>query len=420
MCVVLGLEKVRESRFCTRQILLVAAVWLATRGMMVSELGYWRRGTKVNYEDVFVYQSWASRIMSTHSLPGEPAWQYPPGAIVAFLIPRQFGGNYGAAFVAMILLADIITTVALVVLCMRSGSRLVAVWYWLLGLAALGEVPLVRFDVLPTCFAVVALALATTSPRRFGVIVGVGTAVKAWPVLALLALLERRRAGVAAAFAAATFLVFIAASWLTLDGTFGFLHHQSGRGLELEAVAGTPWYIRQAITGRQTYWIGRNGSLEILSPKADDVAQVLHFALFVLAIAVIAWWIQWLRTRPNDLAMGLDAVFTAVLLFVVVSEVLSPQYMIWLIGMGAVAIASPGTRVRRPVATVAIAMLLTRALMATFGELTSNGANGAYLVTLRNIALVYAAVDASLIMWRALHEDHVGCAPHDVDSTLSA
>ena len=44
---------------------LVAFMWLLTRLMMLAELGYWRTGTHVNYEDVNVFQSWAARIALT-------------------------------------------------------------------------------------------------------------------------------------------------------------------------------------------------------------------------------------------------------------------------------------------------------------------------------------------------------------------
>lgn len=403
------------SRSLTRPVVLVAAAWIVTRALMLSELGYWRKGTTVSYQDVNVFHDWASRIVSTHSLPAEPSWQYPPGAVIAFLIPRLFGDGYRGAFVGMILVADLITTIALVVLATRSGNRLDGVWLWILGLAVLGALPLLRFDVLPTCIAVVALVLASSSARRFGVIVGVGVAVKVWPVLALLAALERRRARIATAAAAATTVAFLAASWLTLDNSFGFLHHQSGRGLELEAVAATPWYLRQAITGHQVYWIARNGSLEIDSSKADLLANILHVGLFVLAAAVVAWWIVWLRRRPADVTVGRDAVFTAVLLFMVVSEVLSPQYLVWLIGIGAVAITSPATRMRRPVAFVAVAVLLTRAEIGSFGDLVSNGSNGAYLLAFRNVVLLAAAVDAARIMWRAATEAQPGFGVRDTD-----
>jgi hypothetical protein len=66
---------VHTSRSVTRPVILVAAAWIVTRALMLSELGYWRKGTTVSYQDVNVFHDWASRIVSTHSLPAEPSWQ---------------------------------------------------------------------------------------------------------------------------------------------------------------------------------------------------------------------------------------------------------------------------------------------------------------------------------------------------------
>ena len=49
--------------------------------------------------------------------------------------------------------------------------------------------------------------------------------------------------------------------------------------------------------------------------------------------------------RPSTLA---DAAFTAVLLFTTTSRVISPQYLLWLVGLGAVAWSSAAARWRSP------------------------------------------------------------------------
>jgi Glycosyltransferase family 87 len=403
-----GIVKMFDGR--ARYLWAAAMTWILTRALMVSELGYLRAGTKIEYQDVNVFQNWADRIFSTRLVPGEPAWQYPAGAVLVFLVPRVAPGHYGAAFVSLILVADAMTTVALVVLGRRYGTAAGA-WLWLLVLPMLGTLPLLRFDVIPTCIAVVALALAATAgARRFGFVVGVGAAVKAWPVLLLLAVSNRRNGRTSTIVAAVTTAIIAAVGWLALPNSLDFLIHQGGRGLELEAVAATPWYLRQAITGQAVQWVGRNGSLEIVSPKADLLSHGLVGGMLLVGVALIIWWIKWTRGMAEGadevgrVEVGRDMAFTAVLLFVVVSEVLSPQYLIWLVGMGAVAIASPRCRVRRPVAAVVVAVIVTRALLATWGDLVSNGSSGAYLLCIRNGILVFAAVDAAVTMFRVLSD----------------
>ena len=401
-------------------LVAMAIGWLATRTLMIYELGYFRHGIPVKYQDVEVYQSWANRIVETHQLPGEAAWQYPPGAAVVFLLPRLIPSHYGAAFVGLVLIADAIAALVLVSLSRRGGSAQ-GVWLWLLAIPVLGTLPLLRFDTIPTCIAVVALALVSARSRNFrsGLLVGLGIAVKIWPVLVLLAVRTRRGARSAVLAAAATVAAFLVVSWLVLGDALGFLGNHRGRGLELEAVAATPWYLRQALTGHAVDWAGRNGSVEIVSAKADLIARVLLVAMFGLAIALVIWWLRWTR-RPTRSGpdVGRDAVFTAALLFVVLSEVLSPQYVIWLVGLGAVAVASPSCRVRRPVWITAVGVVLTAALVVHWGDLVHNGTVGAYLLSMRNMVLLVAALDAALTMWRALREARVETPAADVGSPV--
>ena len=389
-----------------RHLFAVAIVWVLTRASMLSELGYLRylrAGAVVSWQDVNSYRNWSDLLAQTQ-LPNDPAWQYPPGAALFFFLPRLVTGHYQLAFIALILIFDLVATAALIFMSRREGTS-TGTWIWLLAIPALGGLPLLRFDVLPTAISLAALAMTAGErprDRLFGAVVGVGIAVKAWPVLLLLSVPTVRRAWAAGLAATATVIATIVLTWATLGATgLAFINHHAARGLELEAVAATPWYVLQAVTGRAVNSVYRNGCYEIASPEADLVAKVLLFAMVLLAAALAAWWLAWQRSdAPKSAAVGRDAVFTAVLLYVVVSEVLSAQYVIWLVGLGAVAVTSPTCRVRRPVAAVLVAVLLTRVLLKNWDDLLSNGADGAYLLTFRNLVLVAGAIDAALTMWR--------------------
>lgn len=400
-----------------------AAVWLASRGMMISDLGYGRPGAVVQHQDLNVFQAWADSIARTGRLPTDEAWQYPPGAAFLFLLPR-IAFNYKPMFMAMLVVADAAATMALGRMAIRSGRR-EGMWLWLLAVPVLGSISLIRFDMIPTALNIITFAVAS-SPVAFGAVAGVAAMVKVWPAALLVAPGEprsQRRAFVAAA-AAATGIALVAQ--IMFGNAMSFLANQSGRGLELEAIAATPWYVRQAVRGTPVTWAAGHGALEINTPLADTIANVLLAGLVVLAAACVAWMVvryRLVRAGRADLAersLGADAAFTAVLLFVVVYEVLSPQYVLWLIGLGAVAITSPGCRVRRPVVAVTVAVLLTRALLANWGDLVSGGINGAWLLVMRNIALVVAAVDAAITMIRVLRPSAPDAAAPAANATVLA
>ena len=99
------------------------------------------------------------------------------------------------------------------------------------------------------------------------------------------------------------------------------------------------------------------GSVEFLGPYVPLVSA-LAMALTALAFG---WLLLWrLRSRgplhPSTLA---DAAFTAVLLFTTTSRVISPQYLLWLVGLAAVCLAFRRSPMARPAQLVLVATGVT-------------------------------------------------------------
>jgi hypothetical protein len=88
-----------------------------------------------------------------------------------------------------------------------------------------------------------------------------------------------------------------------------------------------------------------------------------------------------------------DAALCAVLLFVVTSRVISPQYMIWLIGLSAVCVTMRATS-QRPVVVLLLAAtaVSTLAYPLAYGHLTEGTLYGCLLMVVRNGLLLTAAL----------------------------
>jgi hypothetical protein len=367
-------------------------VWVATRALIVADVGFWDHAHRLHLQDVGNYQVWSNHLTDAGSFPSGEAWQYPPGAGLVMLLPRVGFGSYADSFVALMLIADIAGLVLLAVLGRRSGN-FTGVWVWLLGMPLLGSLPVLRFDLVPTVLVIGALVAIHRRPAWFGALAGLGAAIKAWPLVLLFGEWDRRRLGRAALVAFAAIAVVFLGSALAFGDPFTFVRGQGDRGLQEEAVATAPWQVWQIVSGNPPPRAVASGSWQIDSGSAEALAGVLEWLSLAVLAAAGAWW--WARARAiregrTDLAsaaVSRDFVFTVVLLVVVTSRVLSTQYMIWLLGLAAVVLSAGTPRLARPAWLIVAATILTTSV---FGSPENT--------LIRNLILVGATADACAAM----------------------
>ena len=144
----------------------------------------------------------------------------------------------------------------------------------------------VRFDVVPTLFAVVAILLVAR-PVAPGVAAALGLTVKLWPALMLFVLPRRALPRTLAAFAVIA-AALVAAFALLTDDSLSFLANQQARGLQVESVGALPYELFSLIGGDVAFGL-KYGSIQVLMSGAETVGlalTVLGLALF----ALLGWW----------------------------------------------------------------------------------------------------------------------------------
>ncbi|MFG2311723.1 glycosyltransferase 87 family protein [Streptomyces sp. NPDC048566] len=383
--------------------LALAAAWLATRAGMLWLLAHDQhrllgRGG-VSREVGRLYFHWYG-VLSHGAFPaGDRLWQYPPGAGPVLLAPALLPWlTYSTAFVALTLVADLVIAGALVRAGLRSGRSLRGALLWVLGLPLLLHVPLARYDVQVTAFAVLCLLAQARLPRTGGALAALGALVKVWPALALVGTPRGRTtrdAWTSAAVAGAALLALLAT---VFRDPFDFLRQQGGRGVQIESLGGTVLGL-----ARHAGWPGRAryqyGAMEFVGPYVGSVAA-LSLALTVAAFGALLLWR--VRARRWTAATPHDAALTAVLLFTVTSRVISPQYMVWLLGLAAVCLTSRHTT-QRPVAALIVAATAVSTVVypMLYGEVIHSTWTGCLLMVGRN-GLLAAAAGLSLVrLWRS-------------------
>ncbi|MFJ3336607.1 glycosyltransferase family 87 protein [Streptomyces sp. NPDC086766] len=393
-----------RTRAPTRHPLLaLAAGWLVTRAAMLALLAHntlplLGRGA-VAREVWKLYQHWYV-VLSHGAFPAhDTLWQYPPGAGAVLLSPALLPGlTYFQAFVALTLVTDAVVTAALARAGTRPGRSLRGAGYWTLGLPLLLHIPLARYDVQVTALAVLSLLTLTRFPRTGAALAALGALVKVWPALVLLGTPPGRATRSAWGWAAVTGGVSFALFAALFRNPFAFARQQGGRGVQIESFGGTALALatHAGWPGRVRY---RYGALEF---TGQHVAAVAHLSL-ALTAAALALLVLWrLRARRRTPATPYDAALSAVLLFTVTSRVISPQYMVWLLGLAAVCLTSRATTQRPVAALVAVASAVSVVAYPTlYHEVAACTWTGCALMLTRNGLLASAAVTSFVRLWRS-------------------
>ncbi|MFE4626384.1 glycosyltransferase 87 family protein [Streptomyces mirabilis] len=385
------------------RLLPLAAAWVATRALMLWLLAHDNLSVLgsggVSREASHLYFRWYETLSHGAYPAGDRLWQYPPGAGPVLLSPGLLPGlTYLQAFVALTLLADAVIVLALARAGSRPGRSLRGAALWTLGLPLLLHIPLARYDVQVTAFAVVSLLALKRSPRVGGAFAALGALVKVWPALVLIGTPRgrtTREALTAAALTAVTLLTVLATAF---SDPFDFLRQQGGRGVQIESFGGTVLGF-----ARHAGWPGsvryQYGAMEFVGPYVQTVAT-LSLGLTAVSFALLLLWR--VRARHWTAATPYDAALAAVLMFTVTSRVISPQYMVWLLGLAAVCLTSRHTT-QRPVAALVVAATAVSSVAypALYREVIDSTWTGCSLMLIRNGLLATAAVLSFTRLWHS-------------------
>ncbi|MFI0424260.1 glycosyltransferase 87 family protein [Spongiactinospora sp. 9N601] len=386
---------ITPQRSSARAALTIIYLWLATRVLLLlMVLDVVTIFESVNVDVGGVYQNWYGVMRTTGSLPvDDPTWQYPPGAALLMIAPSLLPFGYLSGFMAILVVCDALVTYTLARLPERAG-----LWVWLAGVPLLGPVVYARYDLVVAALAVLGLVRLRRSSTGGGLLLGVATGLKLWPALALIGVPRGRVARNAVLGAAAGAAVTTLGVLAFLGRGADFLSAQRDRGVEVESVWALAFHF-----ARWAGWPGEvapnYGSMEMIGPFTAEAGRLS----LVVTAGCLLWLVYWRRrARTWTDATPADAALAAVLLFVVTSRVISPQYLVWLVGLAAVCAAARGTS-QRPVVTLVLAA--TAVTMLEFPNLfvavQESTVVGVAVLTLRNGLLVAAAVVSCVRLWRA-------------------
>ena len=316
--------------------------------------------------------------------------EYPPLALPVFVLPALGGTDYRSAFEWLMALCGGGLIAAVAVAGRRLGLGLGTLAFVALSPLAIGSVILTRFDLWPAMLAAFALAALFHDRVRLGHgLLGLAVAAKLYPGVLLpfaLAYVWRRRGRrealvCAGIFAAVVAVVFVPFLLVAPEGVAASVARQLSRPLQIESLGSALLLVGHDVFGFDVEMRSSHGSQNLAGPAASVLAVVLSVA----QVSVLAWlWVRFARARRPSAESLAAASAAALVAFVALGKVLSPQFLIWLVPLVPLA-ASLGAS-----ALLAAALVLTQLWFPyRYWELARELDPGvARLVLVRDVVLV--------------------------------
>ncbi|MBN1530656.1 MAG: DUF2029 domain-containing protein [Thermoleophilaceae bacterium] len=298
--------------------------------------------------DLFVYRTFAEPVLDGQLPYRDVFLEYPPLAAPVIALPGVLGTGEEAfrwAYAGWTLLMAAGVVVLCGALAARTGGD---VRRALLAAAAMpllcGAMIRTHFDLAPIGLTLLALLLVIAGRRSWGMaVLGLAVLTKGFPivvapvVIAWLAARYGRPAAVRdglvlAGVVAAVMAVSVAVS---PQGTVDAFTYQVDRPVQIESTPAAFLYALDALGLGEAVREASHRSDNVVHPAGDAIAAVLSAVMLavIVLLSILA------GARPRDERALVLASLGAMLAFACFGRVLSPQYLVWTVPLGALAVA---------------------------------------------------------------------------------
>lgn len=287
---------------------------------------------------------------------------YPPYSTLLFLLPRFLaGGSYPAVFVGFAFAADWVLKLCLFSIGFQQSKTVLALLPLLLYCTAIPFMRffiLQRYDLFPALICLAGIWLfCLERPFFCGVAIAIGMGLKLYAALFLTPLLILAfRQGRSRAFVSG-----VAAGWLPLAllscglPWWRFAQFQLNRGLQVESLSASVLWLGKLFGWFQVNWTCTETCYEIQGAAVTDWLPWTRVLLAgtVLASLALAVWAAYRVAKPS-LSQLAQILLLPLLAFVGFNQVLSPQYLTWVLALGVLTVFGGNLRTALGIALATI------------------------------------------------------------------
>jgi hypothetical protein len=393
-----------------KQLIILAAVFIATRiicFLLVS----------TNWTDISIYSQYAQNILGGQTPYKEFTVEYPPIALLIFVIPGLLAkilGSYRISYRLFMMIFDLG--------CLFLISGLLKHFYWseksrqfravLLYLILTGlsfQFLYDRFDIVLSFLILLSAYLAIVRKNWLGayLILWIAIFTKLFPLILipLYYMIESRNTNqhrkplvdLAVAAVAGIAFGFIVSLWL---GPWweSIISYHGGRGIQIESIYGTVAIVAGLVG--VPYKINHDfGSFNIensFTPYLVSISPFIALAAIIFGYYLVYRWISDPGYKSHSSQVIIPSMLVILLMFILGNKVLSPQYLLWLFPLAAL------TYNDSKIGTVIFICWLCAAVSTTilfpynYPDMVMQKFNGIIWLFLRNLSLLALAVFYSI------------------------
>lgn len=330
-----------ETAHTPRLAVRFAAVWALWAACRAGLVWLYLKDTEVR-GDVFYY--WAGIYGDN---PADMT-EYPHAGVWPTHVVSWISGPEVLHFVYLFMGLCILVDAAFLLLLLRGARKrpaalLAGAWWALFGLAA-GPVFMTRLDLFPALAVAACATLVVSHPRIAAAFLALATTMKLWPGVLAAGLVGRwnqrdtyaRVLWFVFSVAALCAVTVVTSGWERLRSP---LTYQTDRGLQIESIPAT-WTMWTAFHSPENFDLGyaSSKSFEVAGPGVDAALTLSSIAMVCVVLGALGWAV-YSFVRGGWHAGPTMAFFVLVVLgLICANKVFSPQYIVWLGPLLAVAL----------------------------------------------------------------------------------
>src|SRR5215208_1918669 len=330
----------RQAEIPFAAVVAALAIGLFAASWAILHVGFF---TNHPVKDTPLHQRYGEQIVDGEVPYRDIRLEYPP-APLAFCAVRAIGSPSGEAFEhrfewrMLFCGGGMVALMAVALPGLGATPARVTAALGFAGVSPLlvGPVILTRFDLWPAALTAGAIACVVVGRNRLGHgVLALGFAAKLYPALLLplaVALVWKRRGRreavvCLAIFAAAALAIFLPFFVLSPHGVWHSVFEQGSRPLQIESLGAAVLLALHHLFGLGATMVSSHGSQNLGGSLPNALAA---FQSLLQAAAIIGTWVWFARGEPG-FERFVRACALALVAYIALGKVLSPQYMIWLI-----------------------------------------------------------------------------------------